>query len=84
MSTQIELAFSVALGAVFAITVGSASNCRSRGREFEPHVGHITFVGTDYEIIFRTDSDRTDSNFQTKVLKNQTTEGTDEMMRSRW
>ena len=77
VSTQIELAFSVALGAVFAIAVGSASDCRSRGREFELHVGHITFVGIDYEIRSRTDCDRTDSNFQTKVSTNQTTEGTE-------
>ena len=77
VSIQIELAFSVALGAVFASAVGSASDCRSRSREFEPHVGHITFVGTDYEIISRTDCDRIDSNFQTKVSTNQTTEGTE-------
>ena len=74
---NVQLAFSVVLGAEFASAVGSASDCRSRGREFERHVGHITFVETDYEIISRTDSNRTDSNFQTKVSTNQTTVGTE-------
>ena len=33
-------------------TVGSASDCRSRGRKFESKLGHITSVEIDYEIIF--------------------------------
>ena len=74
---NVELACSGVLGAVFASAVGSASDCRSRGREFEPNVGHITFVEIDYELISRSDSNRTDSNFQTKVSTNQTTEGTE-------
>ena len=31
--------------------VGSASDCRSRGCEFEPQPGHITFMEIDHEII---------------------------------
>ena len=32
-------------------TVGSMSDCRSRGPEFEPQSGYITFVEIDHEII---------------------------------
>ena len=32
-------------------TIGSTSDCRSRGCKFEPKLGHIAFVETDHEII---------------------------------
>ena len=59
---------------MFASEDGSASDCRSRGREFESQVGDITFVENDFEIISRTDFIRTDCNFQIKVSTNQATE----------
>ena len=31
--------------------VGNTSECRPRGRDFEPKPGHITFVEIDHEII---------------------------------
>ena len=33
-------------------SVSSTSDCRSRGREFEPQLSHITFVEIDHDIIF--------------------------------
>ena len=42
---------SISMNAGFHSAVGSASGCRSRGREVEPQLGHITFVDIDYEII---------------------------------
>ena len=59
---NVELACSGVLGDVFASAVGSASDCRYKGCEFEPHVGHITFAEIDYELISRTDSNRTVEN----------------------
>ena len=32
-------------------SVDSVSDCRSRGRKFEPQLVHITFIATDHEIM---------------------------------
>ena len=45
----------VKVGALFYLvwlhsTVGSASDCRSRGPKFESQLGHIAFAEIDYEI----------------------------------
>ena len=39
------------IGAGPASAVDCASDCRSRGLEFESQPGHITFMGIDHEII---------------------------------